>query len=285
MAIDPFFGSVLSAATGLIGGGLNALSSDVARGRAQDQINNQIALQREFATTGVTWKARDVMRAYEESGIHPLALLGVQGPTYTPVTSTIPADGMGDSIARAGQDISRGIQASSDRELRETALKLQEVALANAAERGGLENELLRMRIASEQARMFQSSTPGVPSGINHPGVERKIIDDVSVARTPRGGYVVLPGREAQERMEEIFGLGPEWFARNRAWLVTPQAREWVKRFLPAAPPNMEWRYNAPTGEWLPEYMDYPDRHLPNTVQARGVQRYIGIEAPNYLTR
>lgn len=277
--------ALIAAGASLVGGALNSRAQDVAAGRAQDQANNQMALQQEFALKGLTWRANDAMRAYKETGIHPLAMLGVQGPSYTPVNMVGGANtAMGDAIGSAGQGISRAMLAAQSEETRRDAVKpLLDLQL----ERGNLENHILRLRIASEEARMVQSANPAMPIGptINHPGVERKIIDDVSVARTPRGGYVVLPGKEAQSRMEEIFGLGPEWFARNRAWLASANARAWVKKFLPPAPANMEYRYNVPTGEWLPEYINYPDRHLPDTSTARGVRRYIGYEAPNYLTR
>ena len=97
------------------------------------------------------------MNAYQESGINPLALLGVQGPTYSPVTPAfIGGNPVGEGIARAGQDISRGIHATADRELRAASLALQKKSMEDAAERGGLENELLRIKILSEMQRLNQ---------------------------------------------------------------------------------------------------------------------------------
>lgn len=282
--------ALIGAAASVGGGILNSINAGSARDAQEANINAQMAMQREFATTGLQWRAGDAMKAYEATGIHPLALLGVNTPSYTPVSASFEPDrSIGNALSDAGQGVSRALMASASEETRRKAM---EPLMNLQLQRMEKENTILDLRIASEEARLLQQSAPGIPTGpgvsngtISFPGVEKKIIDDVTVARTPRGGYVVLPGKEAQERMEEIFGLGPEWFARNRAWLVTEQARQWVKRFLPAPPNYHEWRYHPPTGEWLPSPIDYPDRHLPNLHVARGVQRYLGLEAPNYLTR
>lgn len=269
MAVDPFFGSVLAAGTNLLGGLIGGGAKEAANKQQEAQFDYNARQQMAFATRGLTWRAEDAMEAYKRTGIHPLAMLGVSGPTYSPTfTAFDSSNPVGEGVARAGQDISRSINATADRELRGAALKLQEAALNTSAERGQLENELLKTRIASERMRLAQQSGPAMPkpgaseTDINFPGVEKQIIPDVTVVRTPRGGYVVVPGKEVQSRMEEMFGLGPEWFSRNRAWLATPEAREWVQKFLPKPPSNQEWRYHVPTGEWLPSYIDYPDRHM-----------------------
>lgn len=284
MAIDPFFGSVLSGAASLVGGIMSGEGNRKANEQAMEQAAYNRQYQEQFAKLGVTWRAEDVMNAYKKTGIHPLALLGTSGATYSPVSvSPIGGSGVGSGLAAAGQDISRGLMAGADRELREKALGMQEALMNTNAERGQLENELLKVRIMSEQAKLRgqlgpPAATPGATEQeINFPGVEKKVIPDVTVVRTPRGGYVVLPSNDAQQRMEEIFGLGPEWWARNRAWLATEDARQWVKSYLPKPPANMEWRYHPPTGEWLPSYVDYPDRHMRSDVDRRTGERVRGL--------
>lgn len=280
--------AIIAGAAALGGGIMNSIQAGNARDAQADNLNAQMAMQREFATTGLQWRAGDAIKAYEATGIHPLALLGVNTPTYTPVSASFEPDrSIGNALSDAGQGVSRAMMASASEETRRQAI---EPLMKLQLERGNLENQVLRLRIASEEARLLQQSTPSVPTGpgpgtISHPGVESKIIDDVTVTRTPRGGFVTLPSEAAQQRMSEMFGLGPEWFARNRLWLTSPEARQWVKKYLPAPPAYHEWRYNAPTGEWLPSPIDYEDRHLPNTARARGVQRYIGYEAPNIFAR
>ena len=165
MALDPFFGSVLSGATSLIGGLFGGESQRKANENAKDAAEHARRQQDELAKRGITYRVRDIMNAYQESGINPLALLGVQGPTYSPVTPAfLGGNPVGEGIARAGQDISRGIHATADRELRAASIAMQKKAMDDAAERGGLENQLLRVKIASEMQRLHQMSSPPMPS-------------------------------------------------------------------------------------------------------------------------
>lgn len=157
------FSAAVGAGANLLGGLLNRISGDAAAGRAQDNFNNQLAKQEEFARNAVRWRAQDVMRGYAETGIHPLALLGVQGASYSPMNWVGGADNsMGDAVSRSGQDLSRAIAASSDREGR-NAMASRFDALTT--ERMGLENELLRSRIASEKMRLMAPGIgPAAPS-------------------------------------------------------------------------------------------------------------------------
>lgn len=266
--------AIIAGAAALGGGIMNSIGQSNANAQARDLANQNIALQREFATTGLQWRANDAMKAYEATGIHPLQLLGGGGQSFSPVSAAfVPETGIGEGLGRAGQDIARHLQAGSDREVRQAALDMQKSVMANTVERGALENQLLRMQIASEQARTAQTGRLPAPpragdpeNKVMFPGVEPNIHADVSVVRTPRGGYVVLPSEQAQQRMSEMFGLSSEWFSRNRAWLATEEARGWVRKFLPPPPAGSDWRYHVPTGEWLPSYADtranYPDRHI-----------------------
>lgn len=269
--------ALIGAGANLVGGLINSAQSNVNAGRAADSAADNIALQKEFATTGITWRGRDVMRAYGETGIHPLALLGVQGPSYAPVNMVGSTDThVGDAISNAGQGISRAMLAAQSEDKRmDHMMKLANINLEGAE----LDNAYKRLRIQSEAMRLRQQLTPGIPTGNKSeaetvfPGVEPKIIPDVTVTRTPRGGYVTLPSEAAQQRMSEMFGLSSEWFSRNRAWLATPEAREWVKKYLPPPPYGMQWRYHVPTGEWLPSGGDYPDRHFSNPQSGRNARR------------
>lgn len=185
MAIDPFFGSVLAAGTNIAGGVVGALNADSVNSRASDAANNNAASQMHLASHGITMRARDVMNAYSQTGIHPLALLGVQGPTYSPSSAAFVSSPMGESIGRAGQDISGGMWRTADKELREASLANQAGALKLAQERGELENMALRIKIMSDVARLKNESSPVMPS----PGTWKD-------ASTPRGGFRATPGSE-----------------------------------------------------------------------------------------
>lgn len=194
MAIDPFFGSLLGAGANIVGGLISSAGNRVANERASDIANNNVALQKEFAQTGVTWKARDVMRAYQETGIHPLQLLGTGGASYSPVSAAfVPDTSLGESIGKAGQSIERGMYASADRDAREMAMGMTTALNKLAIERGGLENELLRMRIASEAARLVQSPAVGLPS-VNR----RYLVDGQNLNTELRSPVAQGPGIDEQ---------------------------------------------------------------------------------------
>lgn len=251
MAIDPFFGSVLSAGTSLLGGLLGQESSRKANERAAEEAAHNRALQMKYAKLGVTWRAEDVMNAYQKTGIHPLALLGVSGPTFSPVTTSFMGGSpMGEGLARAGQDISRGLHATADRELRETALRFQEKAMQDAAVRGGLENELLRVRIASEAARLQQMTSPVMPSPVSNrwlvdgqntelrapvaqgrlwkdqplkrdmadpaqPHQESAAVTSLGWLKNSDGSYTAAKSKDAQERLEDDFWGSTKHFITN----------------------------------------------------------------------
>lgn len=253
----------IPAVSSLIGGGLNMIGQSQANDRAEDVAANQQALQREFATTGITWRARDIMRASGETGIHPLALLGVQGATYSPVTTAFAPESMGDAVSRAGQDIGNAIHRNADRALRERQLEMQEIQMNNLAERGALENEALRLQIASQRMRLAQMNAPSVPS-TSAPGrmidttrLHMGITDNLELAREtsstpaigllkmPDGSYMPVKSKEATERLEDdVLGNLKHFFMRE----LGPSF--WEKDPGRPARPGHRWTVNF-WGNWV----------------------------------
>lgn len=135
----------------LIGAGASLLGGWMGQKSAKEQQEKNIALQKEFAQSGIQWKVADAKAA----GIHPLAALGAQTHSYSPVTI---GDPMGQAVANAGQDISRAINAGSSAsgQARQYAAAVQGLDLQNRE----LQNQLL----ASQIARMRQQMNPPIPS-------------------------------------------------------------------------------------------------------------------------
>lgn len=105
--------------------------------------------QKEFAQHGLQWRVEDARRA----GIHPLAALGFQGVSPSPVT-------VGTDFASVGQNISRSIDAT--RTNRDRAGAVSKTVQDLQIKRMGLENELL----ASQIAQINQAGhPPGFPGG------------------------------------------------------------------------------------------------------------------------
>lgn len=126
----------------LVSAGVNYFQGDKNR-ESQERIAAQnIALQREFAQNGIQWKVADAQAA----GLHPLAALGAQTSSFSPVSvgST--------DFGSMGQDVGRAIKAAMSDADRDEATKAEATKLA--LEKGGLENEILRTELASKQKRM-----------------------------------------------------------------------------------------------------------------------------------
>lgn len=139
-----------AAAADLIGGWLN-----------REEAEDERYAQREFAQQGIRWRVADAKAA----GLHPLAAIGAAGASYSPVLS-----GIGDSVASAGQNLSRAFQATRTQDERTATQKQLDALMLKKAEndviqgnheiaRMQLENDLLRNRVVREGL-----GTPAFPS-------------------------------------------------------------------------------------------------------------------------
>ncbi|MEM2002468.1 MAG: hypothetical protein QXT77_07485 [Candidatus Methanomethylicaceae archaeon] len=179
--------------------------------------------QKEFAQHGIRWKVEDAKAA----GLHPLAALGAQTTSYSPVH-------VGTDFAGMGQDISRAIDATR------TGGEKQDAVLSSlAVERAGLENELLRAQIAKVRGA---GQSPGIPApteqrfiaGQGNAPLMKAEPMEVTVTRPgapeaepgsgPSIGYAVMPGggmypvkpKWLTERMEDDTIGNAEWSVMNR---------------------------------------------------------------------
>lgn len=126
----------------LVSAGVSAWQGEENRETQMQIARENMALQKEFAQSGVQWKVADAQKA----GIHPLAALGANTTSFSPVSvgST--------DYGSMGQDLGRAVKAAmsnSDRE-EETKREANKLALDKA----GLENDILRTELASKQKRM-----------------------------------------------------------------------------------------------------------------------------------
>lgn len=196
MAIDPFFGSVISAGASLIGGKMAADASNkaarlnaiaqaneaaiardynermvnetYARNRADYlfDVERETALQKEFAQQGIRWRVDDAKAA----GIHPLAALGAQTFSYSPQSvgggaATAPTMPRYSPAPYAGASGWAGLaQAGQDisrgitasHDAQQRAEAYQTTMMQMSQQKMGLENLLLASQIARVNA-------PGAP--------------------------------------------------------------------------------------------------------------------------
>lgn len=147
-------GALIGAGAQLAGGLLGMKSQDKANKAAEQQNERNIALQKEFAQSGIQWKVKDA----EAAGVHPLFALGANTTSFQP--SSVGGGAADFSfLGEAGQNIGRAID--STRSTPATALALQ----ATKTQIAGLEldNELKKVSLMSALRTAGVGQHPGLP--------------------------------------------------------------------------------------------------------------------------
>lgn len=139
-------GDLLSAGVNFFTGNANRQEQQ-RHNQAQEALAAQnIALQREFAQSGISWKVADAQRA----GIHPLAALGAQTTSFSPVS--VGGGAATSDYGSMGQDLGRALKAAMSDQDREEQTRREASKLA--LEKAGLENDILKTELASKVKRM-----------------------------------------------------------------------------------------------------------------------------------
>lgn len=146
----------------VVGGILDAGGARSRQQSAENIAAQNMQLQKDFAQMGVRWRVEDA----KEAGIHPLAALGAQLTSFSPVQlgdtgstnwssslSGLGLDKMGQNTDRA----ERATQSSLQRDAR-VASKLE-------LEGKSLDNEFKRMGLASAAQRIEANKNPPLPLG------------------------------------------------------------------------------------------------------------------------
>lgn len=273
--MDPItIGALIAGGTALIGGAMKSGDQAVAQGQSMDMAMNQQALQLLMAKSGVTMRADDIMNAYNRTGLHPLALMGVQAPSYTPVNYVSSGDsGMGDAVMGAGQNIGRALMATKSVDERDTQY-------INAARAQSLQKGELELQLLASQIRRMNEVGPAMPSMVNPgmipgqgnsphpntlgiiqdsfntkkvPGQERVNIPEMGYMVTPRGGQIPVWSKEGQERTEDDPLNKMGFVFRNQllpmfGYNTNPPGK---------APPGHYWMYDLINGYRLRKYAPY----------------------------
>lgn len=250
--------ALIAAGSSLIGGLLGS------REKSKDR-----AAQKEFATHGVRWKVADAKAA----GLHPLAALGAQTSSFSPVS--VGGSSLSSGFAAAGQDIARAVDATRTQgeKVSAYAKTIQDLNV----QRMGLENELL----SSQIAKVRQAGTPPpfpstndpyliegqTSSGINvkkmdridphssNPSIEPGAITDTGFTRTPTGWHPVMSS-DAKQRLEEDLIGGLLWNIRNR---LAPTVGSRMNPPGVSREPGEYWVYDPLNQEYrLEKYVNPP---------------------------
>lgn len=254
-------GSIIGAVGNLVGGLIGKSSQEKALEQQNAIAQQNIALQKEFAQNAIQWKAADAQAA----GIHPYYAMGATTTSFNPVSvGHVGGNPLGEGLAAMGQDLGRAVTKSQTPEQRQDVVGKQAAALS--LERGTLENELLKTRIASERAKLTadqvgpafptqnnyeipgQASTNLIkpkplevaPSNPAQPSGEGGAIADIGYART-KTGWAPVPSKDVKERIEDQLIPEAMWALRNHI-MPTFQRNQAPPPF--AAPAGQKWIFN-----------------------------------------
>lgn len=248
-------GPIIGAASNLIGGIMGQNSQNQAIKSQESMAAQNIALQKEFAQSGIQWKVADAKAA----GVHPLYALGANTTSFSPVSIGSPSSSpLGQGIAAAGQDLSRAMAATSNSTTR--------LVSGLTVERSMLENELLRTQIAKAKQQIGPPVPDANPSALDAlfrgqgdaakglsmadlikfkphevtptaPGqgyAEPGPMPELGYTRSPTG-YMPTPSKDYKDRAEDFGPLGWQW---------------WIKHQVL---PNIGLNHNPPPGVQLRE--------------------------------
>lgn len=267
------FGGFLGGIGQLIGGASGLFAGNSGASQYQQNLDfarQQLAFQDAAAKNGIRWRVEDARLA----GVSPLVALGA--PTFNPSPVMVSgSDGgapdWGASFKNMGQGLDRAISATQTKEERAAAKYqtidelLQKTTLGDqAVERGQLQNDLLKLQIASEAQRLNRSQVgppfPGVGNSnpINSPDLGTYKIEPAEVTstqpntagtstagppvatttweKTPTG----LAPSIAKGAIQDTDIFNPEyikWALRNYAFPHKDRAPsvEYVQKFFPGA--------------------------------------------------
>lgn len=229
----PSGGDLLSAGTDFVTGYFNRQAQEETneQNRRHWQANLEFQdkwaaanrdMQYDFAKQGVRWKVADAQAA----GLHPLAALGAQTQSFSPITvgtSNLDQKAPQYDFGNMGQSLGRAIDAGTTNVERTSkqAQAMQQVANTFQLEKMNLENEVLKTDIALKRAQLppaFPANElPGNWATMVSGGPDRTMggrsTDTKELEVTPEGGmsYKKLP----------FYGMDialPNWLASGAQW-------------------------------------------------------------------
>lgn len=234
-------GDIISAGGRLIGGFLDRDTANKNRDQEMRIAQQNMALQKQFATEGIRWKVDDAKAA----GIHPLYALGANTTSFSPVSiSGGSSSNWADTLGNMGQDVSRAMQATRTADERVDAFT--KTAQALELEGKKLDNDIKRASLASSVQKVRQSQVgppmPAiVPKADDFEDIPRLRGDTGEINTSNR----VVNAEDVEKRYgdiaQELWGMytaGADWLNHARANIsVRPDPnrtgtwRDWIPRF------------------------------------------------------
>lgn len=190
-----FFSDILKGAKNLITGGVSY---------GDEQFSRNAGLQRDFAKQGVRWRVADARAA----GIHPLAALGANLPSASPITVGVDG-GLYSAFGNAmGQNLSRAaVSRMTGRERAENDMRSHEMYQLEK-ERMQLENDALRAQVYGSYGAV--SRQPGDPPPFPEEDAGRILTVPSAPAGAGTSKWKTGPTAPA-EAVQQEYGEIAEW--------------------------------------------------------------------------
>lgn len=266
--MDPILGSALISSAGSILGGI---SGGKASGRAINHQRREMKLDRQlqldFAQKGIRWRVEDA----RDAGIHPLAALGAQTHSFSPVTVGMQPDMSQANMYRdLGQDLSRAFHATQTANERNAGLKeakaKADVMDALNLDNMRLQNQLLAARIKSVEVQ----SNPPMPSNLgavevrpseitsrdpNQPALEaggqNPTFKEFRFGGPNYGFNYDLPSQTSSEGFDAMSVLAPAYiWGHNVLKSFDGFMKGPTGGNLPALPKGYTWRWSVINQAW-----------------------------------
>lgn len=221
--------------------------------------NKQMEKQEEFAQRGLTWKARDAERA----GISKLYAMGAPSVSYSPIST---GGGLGTSVADAGQQIGRAMEATSGPATRASGLatdiartQLDGLRIDNEIKRADLLAKVALRTQAGQPPGIMDSETTMVGQGNSGIKLKKEIAPagsepqksfgvspEVDMWRTKHGYAPEVP-QALGEAQESQPASAAQWFLRNK---ILPSFSDAYRTYPYPAPQGSYWQFNPVFGEY-----------------------------------
>lgn len=269
------WGALASAAGSVLG---NVAGSWLSGKSNEEAANKNAEIQRELAQNGLSWRVADARKA----GINPLAALGASIPSGQPIAVGTDYGDLG--LGRAGQDISRAMQAGMTKEQREIH-ELNKRRLE--AEIHGLELEN-KSKMVGTPPPLPNATFPNI-GGSGHPGYD-VVKDQVVTSNRPgvesapkpmyqdviddEGNVKTIPTDSKGDLIESYTPLYVSEMLRNfKIWgssYISMMSEKHKKMFaqylLNVRPiherPGWEYRWDLSKQVWVPTYVGKGNSYL-----------------------
>lgn len=208
-------------ASGLLSGGMSIVGGVISDLFNKENIEDQIAAQREVQQNAISWRVADAQKA----GIHPLFALGANTPSTFPIALD---SRIGEGLARAGQDIGGAVHRMLDREGREKHQMDMALGQAQLAE-----SDARRLMYLSEAGRTRQEPAAPIPG--TGPQIEGKV--SVGPKMTIDGQDYTVPGTGAID-VKPVEQLSAKALEESVVAGEHPGYKEYIYRGMPMLVPE-----------------------------------------------